>query len=150
MGCALHHSSSRVRTRRGAEFDEDQQAVVQMLLDGKAFIEAKDVNGCTPLMFAVSSGDEAVAKCLLDSRANAAAEDNEGQTSLDYANRFELAELAQLLTTARAEQDRDRAAGTYSPVEAPKVQVERSAAPAPRTLWRPPSPRATTLTMWRS
>lgn len=104
---ALHHVSKRVRQRRGAEFDADQTDIVKLLLQARAQLEARDGNGCTPLMFAVANGDEAVARYLLESKANVLISDSEGHTSLDYAQDFELKGLVEILERAKERQEKE-------------------------------------------
>merc|ERR1711920_926807 len=71
-----------------------------MLLQSGANIEARDQNGCTPLMFAVANGDEAVARSLLVSEARVDVQDFEGQMPLDYAPNFGYTKIADMIRTA--------------------------------------------------
>merc|ERR1712217_595886 len=64
--------------------------------------EARDQNGCTPLMFAVANGDEAVTRTLLVSEANVSATDFEGRMPLDYAVNFGHDKLVKMLKSAGA------------------------------------------------
>merc|ERR1712217_716571 len=110
---ALHHAAKRMRS--SAEELEENRAnasdIVSMLLNAGAYIEARDHNGCTALMFAVANGDESVAATLVMSRANVNVKDFEGHMPLDYAMNFGHENLAQLLKDAGAygifEEDQD-------------------------------------------
>ncbi|CAE7213566.1 unnamed protein product [Symbiodinium pilosum] len=63
---ALHHAA-----RRTSPTDDERQAdIISMLLTAKAYIEARDHNGCTPLMFAVANGNEAITRRLILAQAN--------------------------------------------------------------------------------
>merc|ERR1711957_317483 len=71
-----------------------------MLLQSGANLEARDQNGCTPLMFSVANGDEAVTRSLLVSQANVSVKDFEGQMPLDYALNFGHERLVKMLRSA--------------------------------------------------
>jgi len=137
----LHHATKRAKARRTAQalVSADQAAVVELLLRGRAGLEARDDNSCTPLMLAVATGDQAVAQALLDAGADPRAEDQEGQTSLDYAVSFEHVGMAQLL--AKAEEDRKRGPAINAVARAAEVGTV-SAAPqaAPTINTRVPMP----------
>ncbi len=60
----------------------DTEAIVQLLLDKGANIEAKDTDGWTPLMSAAVNGHEAVVQLLLGKGANIEAKDEDGWTPL--------------------------------------------------------------------
>merc|ERR1711870_3780 len=96
------------------EIDENRanaSEIVSMLFHAGAYIEARDHNGCTALMFAVANGDESVAATLVNCRANVNVKDFEGHMPLDYAMNFGHENLAKLLKDAGAygifEEDQD-------------------------------------------
>jgi len=125
---ALHHASKRIRN----ETDEAAQAeIVELLVAAGAYVEARDHNGCTALMFAVANGDDAATRTLLEAQANINVKDYEGHTPLDYAVNFGHEEVAVLLKSHGAEgEDSDR---DYNAVpeakkkkkRAPKKKVDR-------------------------
>ena len=53
-------------------------SIVEFLLNAGANIEAKDYNGCTPLMLASYYGRENIVKILLNNGANIEAKSNKG------------------------------------------------------------------------
>jgi ankyrin repeat protein len=62
------------------------EAVVKLLLEKGAELEAKDNYGQTPLLWAAENGHEAVVKLLLEKNAELEAkDDNYGQTPLSWA-----------------------------------------------------------------
>ncbi len=65
-------------------------AIVQVLLDAGADVNAKDVRGMTPLLFAVSSEEQNLAniKLLLAKGADPKAKDNNGEDALTWAKKF--------------------------------------------------------------
>jgi len=104
---ALHYASARVRSRRDPEFDAEQSEIVKLLLQAGAILEARDCNGCTPLMLAVSLADEAVVKCMLDCKADVLITDSEGETCIEYARQFCSKNLAKILEDAAAHQTKN-------------------------------------------
>ncbi|KAK4163558.1 ankyrin repeat-containing domain protein [Cladorrhinum sp. PSN259] len=61
------------------------EAVVQLLINKGARIEAKDNDSRTPLSWAAEKGHEAVMRLLIDNGASAATKDNRGRTPLLWA-----------------------------------------------------------------
>eukprot|EP00927_Polykrikos_kofoidii_P033161 TRINITY_DN28068_c0_g1_i2.p1 TRINITY_DN28068_c0_g1~~TRINITY_DN28068_c0_g1_i2.p1 ORF type:complete len:1273 (+),score=350.36 TRINITY_DN28068_c0_g1_i2:78-3896(+) len=126
---AMHHASKRARKRRENSNDTIQAEVVQLLITAKSFLEARDHNGCTALIFAVGNGDMAVMQTLLESQANVNVKDFDGHTPLDYATNFGHDDLADMLRQRGAIGE-----STYAAVEdepAPTLPVTRpSVAPA--------------------
>ncbi|KAK1765274.1 ankyrin repeat-containing domain protein [Phialemonium atrogriseum] len=61
---------------------EGHEAVVKLLLEGGASVDAKDRDGQTPLWRAAWGGHEAVVKLLLEGGASVDAKDQDGQTPL--------------------------------------------------------------------
>lgn len=95
---ALHHAA-----RRTTPTDEERQAdIISMLLTAKAYIEARDHNGCTPLMFAVANGNEAITRRLILAQANVNNFDYENHSCLNYATQFNQHKLVSLLKRAGA------------------------------------------------
>lgn len=56
---SLREDLSPLSLCRTGEDEERQADIITMLLHAKAYIEARDHNGCTALMFAVANGNEA-------------------------------------------------------------------------------------------
>merc|ERR1712151_1241438 len=52
---AMHHASKRARKNRDTPNDSVQAEIVELLIKQKAYLEARDHNGCTALMFAVAN-----------------------------------------------------------------------------------------------
>src|SRR5207248_2110061 len=61
------------------------EAVVRLLLDGGAAIEARDWDGRTPLLWAAVNGHKAVVRLLLDRDAAIEAKDHYDRTPLSWA-----------------------------------------------------------------
>merc|ERR1711920_965640 len=80
-----------------AGVDRVQWRIIKRLIAAGSYIEGRDHNGCTPLMFTVANGDMEVAKVMLEARSNINAKDFEGHTPLDYASHFGHAELVKLI-----------------------------------------------------
>lgn len=102
---ALHHASKRAKNRRSPEFDVAQIDIISMLLHAGIFLEARDHNGCTALMFAVANGNEAAVGKLIAAHANVHVKDFEGHTPIDYARNFRHDGVAKLLLSAGATED---------------------------------------------
>lgn len=66
---------------------EQAPAVVQLLLDHHAYIDAASPNGSTPLMLAAMYGNAKVVAQLLDAGADASLKNEQGMTALDFAHR---------------------------------------------------------------
>jgi len=94
---ALHHAA-----RRSSEDEELQADIITMLLHAKAYIEARDHNGCTALMFAVANGNEAITRRLILAQANVNNFDYENHSCLNYAMQFNQTKLVGLLKKAGA------------------------------------------------
>merc|ERR1712050_640110 len=71
--------------------------IIRRLIAAGSYIEGRDRNGCTPLMFTVANGDLDVAQVMLEARSNINAKDFEGHTPLDYASHFAHEELMKLI-----------------------------------------------------
>jgi ankyrin repeat protein len=62
--------------------ENGKEAVVQLLLEHKVEIGARDNDGETPLHMAAKNGNEAVAQLLLEHKTNIDAKNTYGQTAL--------------------------------------------------------------------
>lgn len=62
-------------------------AMVQLLLEHHAYIDAESPNRSTPLMMAAHYGNPAVVKLLLEEGADSALKNEKGLTALDFAHR---------------------------------------------------------------
>ena len=65
--------------------EEDQEAVLKLLLDKNANVESSDKDGRTPLSWAAEKSHVAIVKLLLDKNANVKSEDKDGRTPLSWA-----------------------------------------------------------------
>jgi ankyrin repeat protein len=66
---------------------EQAPALVQLMLDHHAYIDAASPNGSTPLMLAAMYGNRKVVAQLLDAGADATIKNEQGLTALDFAHR---------------------------------------------------------------
>lgn len=66
---------------------EQAPALVQLMLDHHAYIDAASPNGSTPLMLAAMYGNRKVVGQLLDAGADATLKNEQGLTALDFAHR---------------------------------------------------------------
>eukprot|EP00435_Cladocopium_sp_Y103_P055120 s731_g18.t1 len=127
---ALHHAA-----RRNSDDEEQQADIITMLLHAKAYIEARDHNGCTALMFAVANGNEAITRRLILAQANVNNFDYENHSCLNYALQFNQTKLVGLLKKAGAmdklslddeDDEEDDGAGSMSPSASPsRLQLPR-------------------------
>ncbi|CAK0814175.1 unnamed protein product [Prorocentrum cordatum] len=99
---ALHHASTRAKRSPKTA----QTGIIRLLLSHNCSLEARDHNGCTPLMFAVANGAEDIAQMLLETKANVNVADFEGLTPMDYATNFDNESLKKLLTNAGGKQSK--------------------------------------------
>ena len=74
---ALHYAASA-----------GDNAIVQMLLDKSAYIDAESPNGTTPIMMAARSGHILMVKLLLDAGADATLKNQQGLSAIDFARKF--------------------------------------------------------------
>jgi hypothetical protein len=82
-------------------------AMIQLLLDNYAYIDAESPNGSTPLMMAASYGSAAAVKLLLDEGADPLLKNSLGLTAIDFARGAEREAVAsQIAAAARARQPR--------------------------------------------
>ena len=78
-------------------------AVMRLLLENHAYIDAESPNGTTPLMMAARYGSESSVKLLLEEGADPTLKNEQGLTALDFAglgNRKESAVLIQAFVRA--------------------------------------------------
>lgn len=75
----LHYAASHA--------GEQAPALVQLLLDHHAYIDAASPNGSTPLMLAAMYGNTKVVALLLDAGADATLKNEQGLSALDFAHR---------------------------------------------------------------
>ena len=116
----LHHASKRASKRREEENDRVQAEIILMLIQAGASLEARDNNGCTPVMFAVAHGDHATADVFIAAGVNINTQDDEGQTPLDYAQHFGHTEMTSTLRRAGAQKlRRPMTAGVLKKLQMP-------------------------------
>lgn len=72
-------------------------AIIQMLLDENAYIDAESPNGTTPLMMAAMYGTPEAVKLLIDSGADPTLKNQLGMTAQDFATRGSRKDAADLL-----------------------------------------------------
>lgn len=80
-------------------------AVMQLLLDHHAYIDAESPNGTTPLMMAAQYGSPGAVKLLLEAGADPLLKNQFGLTAIDFAqraNRKDSADLIAAFVRARA------------------------------------------------
>ncbi len=73
-------------------------AVMTLLLDHHAYIDAGSPNGSTPLMMASLYGTPAAVKLLLEAGANPLLKNEQGLSAIDFANRGQRTESAELIS----------------------------------------------------
>lgn len=78
----------------------DAKAMVALLLEEHAYIDAASPNGTTPLMMAVRYGAADVARLLVDEGADPTLKNELGLTALDFARQADRADMVELLTQA--------------------------------------------------
>jgi uncharacterized protein len=75
-------------------------AVMQLLLDNSAYIDAESPNGTTPLMMAAHYGSAEAVRLLLDAGADPGLKNQLGLTAIDFAFRANRQEVADLVAAA--------------------------------------------------
>jgi hypothetical protein len=98
-----HLQDSYGRTPLSWAAENGHKAVVKLLLEAKADVNAKDNKGQTPLWCAARNGHEAVVKLLLEAKADVDAKDNGGRTPLWCAARNGHEAVVKLLLEAKAD-----------------------------------------------
>lgn len=82
-------------------------AVMRLLLENSAYIDASSPNGSTPLMLAAMYGTPTAVKLLLEEGADPLLKNDQGLTAIDFANRASRAESAEIIAAfVRARQPR--------------------------------------------
>lgn len=77
-----------------------QVAVIDLLLERYAYIDAESPNGSTPLMMAAMYGSSAAVKRLLQADADPLIKNQLGLTAIDFAHRAERLESVELIAAA--------------------------------------------------
>lgn len=85
-----------------------QTAIIQLLLDNHAFIDAQSPNGTTPLMMAASYGSPEAVKLLLESSADFTMRNQQQMNAMDFAQRASRPDAVELLTQAERYRARQR------------------------------------------
>ncbi|MES2102815.1 MAG: ankyrin repeat domain-containing protein [Pseudomonadota bacterium] len=80
-------------------------AIISVLLENYAYIDAASPNHTTPLMMAVRSGKTPAVQLLLDEGADVTLKNDVGMTALDFAVDLELKEISGMLRSARGRVD---------------------------------------------
>jgi uncharacterized protein len=83
----LHYAASRP--------DPDSAAMVRLLLEHHAYIDAESPNRSTPLMLAAMYGHRDLVKLLLDEGADPSLRNEQGLTAVDFARRADRDDLAE-------------------------------------------------------
>lgn len=78
-----------------------QLAIMELLLDESAYIDAESPNGTTPLMMAAQYGTPAAVKLLLDAGADPTLRNQLGLSAIDFANRANRKESAELIAASQ-------------------------------------------------
>jgi len=72
-------------------------AMVRLLLEHHAYIDAESPNGTTPLMMAAHYGSPTVVKILLEEGADPSIKNQQGLTAIDFARRANRAEVVEII-----------------------------------------------------
>lgn len=75
-------------------------AILNLLLENHAYIDAESPNGSTPLMMAAMYGTPQAVKLLVDAGADPLLKNQQGLTAIDFARRANRTESTELLATA--------------------------------------------------
>ncbi len=73
-------------------------AVMQLLIDENAYLDAESPNGSTPLMMAAHYGTPSAAKLLLESGADPTLKNNLGLSAIDFAHQANRVESAAIIS----------------------------------------------------
>jgi ankyrin repeat protein len=88
---------------------ENSVAVVRLLLEHHAYIDAESPNRSTPLMMAAHYGHPRVVRLLLEEGADPMLKNEQGLSAIDFAHRANRADTAEAIATAvRARQPAGR------------------------------------------
>ncbi len=77
-----------------------QVAIIELLLEQHAYIDAESPNGTTPLMMAAYYGSPAAVKLLLEAGADPGIRNQLGLTAIDFANRAGRPDAAELIAAS--------------------------------------------------
>jgi ankyrin repeat protein len=91
-------------------------AIVKLLLDHSAYIDAGSPNGSTPLMMAAASGHDTTIKLLLDEGADMTIKNQLGLNVIDIAKRYNQRDIAEGLSKRLANMGTGKAGGGASAV----------------------------------
>jgi ankyrin repeat protein len=72
-------------------------AIMRLLLDNHAYIDAESPNGTTPLMMAALYGTAAAVKLLLEAGADPLLKNQQGLTAINFAQRASRAEAVEII-----------------------------------------------------
>ena len=72
-------------------------AIIELLLENHAYIDAESPNGTTPLMMAAHYGTPAAVKLLLEAGADPSLKNQLGLSAIDFANRGNRRDAAELI-----------------------------------------------------
>ena len=75
-------------------------AMIELLLENHAYIDAESPNGTTPLMMAAHYGTPAAVKLLLEAGADPRLKNQLGLTAIDFANRAGRQDAAELIAAS--------------------------------------------------
>ena len=75
-----------------------QVAVIRLLIENHAYIDAESPNGSTPLMLASMYGTAEAVKLLLDEGADPSLKNQQGLTAVQFAERASRPDAAELIT----------------------------------------------------
>lgn len=75
-------------------------AIMDLLLENHAYIDAESPNGTTPLMMAAQYGTTPAVKLLLDAGADPLLKNQQSLTAIDFARRVSRTEAMDLIATA--------------------------------------------------
>ena len=75
-------------------------AVMSLLLENHAYIDAESPNGSTPLMMGAQYGSAAAVKLLLDAGADPLLKNQQALTAIDFARRVSRTDAIELITAA--------------------------------------------------
>ena len=84
-------------------------AMIDLLLESHAYIDAESPNGSTPLMMAAMYGTTSAVKLLLESGADPSLRNEQGLTAIDFAQRGQRLESVEVISAfIRAKQPRGK------------------------------------------
>lgn len=79
---------------------EASAAIVALLLEHHAYVDAESPNKSTPLMMAARYGDAQVVKLLLEAGADPSTRNQQGLSAIDFANSVSRTDIANLIAKA--------------------------------------------------